>query len=198
MAKNEISFENAQAFEAAIKAMPTLAILKTLVFEASVFAEGRLGGYRPTQMGATPGTSGLHSTGNVPTPLRSYYQRGKGMRYVPGFRNSGGIVGQTGKTRKSGEKRSEILRDKWRRVRSGDSMVVEVLTDPEVSYAGYVKGGRDSMIKQTRIMDARGWETMDEVAVAVEDNIGKIMRATVARQYQQWFKRYGIDSTTSE
>jgi len=197
VAKNEISFENAQAFEAAIKAMPTLAILKTLVFEASVFAEGRLGGYRPTQMGATPGTSGLHSTGNVPTPLRAYYQRGKGARYVPGMSNSAGITGQTGKTRRSGSVRSQDLKNKWRRERSGDSMVVEVLTSPEVTYAGYVKGGRDSMIKQTRVMDARGWETMDEVAVAVEDNIGKIMAATVARQYQQWFKRYGIDSTTS-
>ena len=195
MAKNEISFENAQAFEAAIKAMPTVAILKTLVFEAAVFAEGRAA-RRPTDMGATPGTSGLHSTGNVPTPLRAYYQRGKGARYVPGMSNSAGIVGQTGKTRRSGSKRSQDLKNSWRRERSGDSMQVEVLT--EVSYAGYVQGGSDSMTKQTRVMDARGWETMNEVAVAVEDNIGKIMRATVARQYQQWFKRYGIDSTTSE
>lgn len=196
MAKNEISFENAQAFEAAIKAMPTVAILKTLVFEAASFAEGRAA-RRPKDMGATPGTSGLHSTGNVPTPLRAYYQRGKGARYVPGMSNSAGITGQTGKTRRSGSVRSQDLKNKWRRERSGDSMVVEVLTSPEVTYAGYVKGGRDSMIKQTRVMDARGWETMDEVAVAVEDNIGKIMAATVARQYQQWFKRYGIDSTTS-
>ena len=196
MAKNEISFENAQAFEAAIKAMPTVAILKTLVFEAASFAEARAA-RRPADMGATPGTSGLHSTGNVPTPLRAYYQRGKGARYVPGMSNSAGITGQTGKTRRSGSVRSQDLKNKWRRERSGDSMVVEVLTSPEVTYAGYVKGGRDSMIKQTRVMDARGWETMDEVAVAVEDNIGKIMAATVARQYQQWFKRYGIDSTTS-
>jgi len=196
VAKNEISFENAQAFEAAIKAMPTVAILKTLVFEAASFAEARAA-RRPKDMGATPGTSGLHSTGNVPTPLRAYYQRGKGARYVPGMSNSAGITGQTGKTRRSGSVRSQDLKNKWRRERSGDSMVVEVLTSPEVTYAGYVKGGRDSMIKQTRVMDARGWETMDEVAVAVEDNIGKIMAATVARQYQQWFKRYGIDSTTS-
>ena len=196
MAPNEISIENAQAFVAALKAMPTAAILKTLVFEAASFAEARAA-RRPADMGATPGTSGLHSTGNVPTPLRAYYQRGKGARYVPGMSNSAGITGQTGKTRRSGSVRSQDLKNKWRRERSGDSMVVEVLTSPEVTYAGYVKGGRDSMIKQTRVMDARGWETMDEVAVAVEDNIGKIMAATVARQYQQWFKRYGIDSTTS-
>ena len=194
MAKNEISFENAQAFEAAIKAMPTVAILKTLVFEAAKFAEARAA-RRPAEMGATPGTSGLHSTGNVPTPLRAYYQRGFGRRYVPGFKNSAGIVGQTGKTRGSGTKKSEKLKDSWRRERSGDSMQVEVLTD--VSYAGYVQGGTGSSIKQTGNMDKRGWETIDEVAVAVEDNIGRIMTATVARQYQQWFKRYGIDSTTS-
>ena len=194
MAKNEISFENAQAFEAAIKAMPTVAILKTLVFEAAKFAEARAA-RRPAEMGATPGTSGLHSTGNVPTPLRAYYQRGFGRRYVPGCKNSAGIVGQTGKTRGSGTKKSEKLKDSWRRERSGDSMQVEVLTD--VSYAGYVQGGTGSSIKQTGTMDKRGWETIDEVAVAVEDNIGRIMAATVARQYQQWFKRYGIDSTTS-
>ena len=194
MAPNEISFENAQAFVAALKAMPTAAILKTLVFEAASFAEARAA-RRPADMGATPGTSGLHSTGNVPTPLRAYYQRGKGARYVPGMSNSAGIVGQTGKTRRSGSVRSQDLKNSWRRNRSGDSMVVEVLT--EVSYAGYVQGGSDSMTKQTRVMDARGWETMNEVAKAVEDNIGKIMDATVARQYQQWFKRYGIDSTTS-
>ena len=194
MAKNEISFENAQAFEAAIKAMPTVAILKTLVFEAAKFAEARAA-RRPAEMGATPGTSGLHSTGNVPTPLRAYYQRGFGRRYVPGFKNSAGIVGQTGKTRGGGGKKSEKLKDSWRRERSGDSMQVEVLT--EVSYAGYVQGGTGSSIKQTGNMDKRGWETIDEVAVAVEDNIGRIMAATVARQYQQWFKRYGIDSTTS-
>ena len=195
MAPNEISFENAQAFVAALKAMPTAAILKTLVFEAASFAEARAA-RRPADMGATPGTSGLHSTGNVPTPLRAYYQRGKGARYVPGMSNSAGIVGQTGKTRRSGSVRSQDLKNSWRRDRSGDSMIVEVLT--EVSYAGYVQGGSDSMTKQTRVMDARGWETMNEVAKAVEDNIGKIMNATVARQYQQWFKRYGIDSTTSE
>ena len=153
MAKNEISFENAQAFEAAIKAMPTVAILKTLVFEAAKFAEARAA-RRPAEMGATPGTSGLHSTGNVPTPLRAYYQRGFGRRYVPGFKNSAGIVGQTGKTRGGGGKKSEKLKNSWRRERSGDSMQVEVLT--EVSYAGYVQGGTGSSIKQTGNMDKRG------------------------------------------
>lgn len=193
MASSGITFENAQAFEAALKAMPTQSMLKTLVFEASMFAQERAT-RRPADMGATPGTSGLHSTGNVPTPLRAYYQRGKGARYVPG-RTSGNIVGQTGKTRRSGSKRSENLKNSWRRERNSDSTVVEVLT--QVSYAGYVQGGSDSSFKQTRVMDARGWETVDEVAKAVEDNIGKVMRNTVGRLYQQWFAKYGITSTTS-
>lgn len=194
MDKNGISFENAQNFEAAIKAMPTTSMLKTLVFEASMFAQQRAT-RRPADMGVTPGTSGLHSTGNVPTPLRSYYQRGKGARYVPG-RTSGSIVGQTGRTRRSGTKRSENLKNSWRRERNSDSTIVEVLTN--VSYAGHVQGGSDSQQQQTRVMDARGWENTDEIAKAVEDNISKVMRNTVARLYQQWFAKYGISTTVSE
>jgi hypothetical protein len=185
MANNSISIENAQAFEKALQSMPTLSILKTLVFEASTFAQARAS-RRPSQMGATPGTSGKHSTGNVPTPGRTYYQRGKGARYVPV---------KTGKTRRAGSKRSEDLAHSWRRNRNADSTVVEVLTG--VSYAGRVQGGADSARKQTRVMNARGWETVDDVAVAVEDNIGKVMRNTVARLYQQWISRHGISSTVS-
>ena len=206
MASSGITFENAQAFEAALKAMPTQSMLKTLVFEASMFAQERAT-RRPADMGATPGTSGLHSTGNVPTPLRDYYQRGKGTRYVPGMHNRFGIVGQTGRTRRRGKKevnekgktvivnRSENLKNSWRRERNSDSTVVEVLT--EVSYAGRVQGGAGDPHQQTRVMEARGWETIDDVAKAVEDNIGKVMRNTVGRLYQQWFAKYGITSTTS-
>jgi hypothetical protein len=38
---NSISIKNAQAFEKALQTMPTLSILKTLVFEASMFAQAR-------------------------------------------------------------------------------------------------------------------------------------------------------------
>jgi hypothetical protein len=183
-ASNSISIENAQAFEKALQSMPTLSILKTLVFEASTFAQARAS-RRPSEMGATPGTSGKHSTGNVPTPGRTYYQRGKGARYVSV---------KTGKTRPVG-KRSEDLAHSWRRNRNASSTIVEVLTT--VSYAGFVQGGADSAQQQTRIMNARGWETVDEVGAAVEDNIGKVMRNTVARLYQQWFSRHGISSTVS-
>ena len=41
-ASNSISIENAQAFEKALQSMPTLSILKTLVFEASMFAGARI------------------------------------------------------------------------------------------------------------------------------------------------------------
>lgn len=190
MSESGISLENAKKFEAAIKAMPTQAILKTLVFEASMFAQQRAK-RRPTEMGATPGTSGLHSTGNVPTPLRAYYQRGKGARYVPG-RTSGDTVVKTGRTRRR-KKRSEGLRNSWRRERNSDSTIVEVIS--AVSYAGRVQGGSESEHKQTRVMDARGWESTNEIAKAVEDHIGKVMRNTVARLYRQWFAKYGITST---
>ena len=190
---NSITMENAEKFIAALEAMPTRDFLKTMVFEASTFAQARAA-RRPAQMGATPGTSGLHSTGNTPTALRTYYQRGKGARYVPG-RRVGSITGQTGRTRSSGGKRSEDLTafkrgNKWLTERSSDSMQVDVLTS--ASYAGYVKGGASDSPKQTRVMDARGWETVDEVAKAVEDNIGKVINNTIQRHYDQWFKKYGV------
>lgn len=193
MASSGITMENAQAFEAALKAMPTQAMLKTLVFEASTFAQARAS-RRPTEMGVTPGTSGKYSTGNVPTPLRAYYQRGKGARYVPGRNTSDGAE-KTGRTRRRGGARSENLKNSWRRERNSDSTVVEVIS--LVSYAGAVQGGADSQQQQSRVMDARGWETVDEVAKAVEDNIGTVMRNTVGRLYQQWFAKYGISSTVS-
>lgn len=205
MASSGITMENAQAFEAALKAMPTQAMLKTLVFEASVFAQARAS-RRPTEMGVTPGTSGDYSTGNVPTPLRAYYQRGKGTRYVPG-RRVGSIVGQTGSTRRRGKKevnaegktvivnRSENLKNSWRRERNSDSTVVEVFTS--VSYAKHVQGGKADEKSRSRDMEARGWESMDEVGEAVEENIGKVMQKTVARLYQQFLTKYGISSTVS-
>ena len=185
---NSITMENAEKFIAAVQAMPTRDFLKTMVNEASIIAQARAA-RRPAAMGATTGTSGLHSTGNTPTAGRSYYQRGKGSRYVPG-RTSGSITGQTGKTRSSGGKRSEQLQQSWRRDRSSDSMQVDVVT--QVTYAGYVQGGKEDQPAQTRVMDARGWETVDEVAKAVEDNIGKVISNTIQRHYDQWFKKYGV------
>ena len=182
---NSITMENAEKFIAAVNAMPTRDFLKTMVFEASTFAQARAA-RRPAQMGATPGTSGLHSTGNTPTPLRSYYQRGKGARYVPG-RKVGAITGQTGRTRRSGGKRSEQLQQSWRRMTSlaGQGMTSEVVTS--VSYAEYVQGGQSDQQKQTSVMDARGWETVDEVAKYVEDNIGRVINRSLQTLYDRYF-----------
>ncbi len=186
--------ENAEKFEAAIKAMPTQAILKTLVFEASMFAQARAS-RRPTEMGMTPGTSGDYSTGNVPTPLRTYWQRGKGSRYVPG-RTVGNTSESTGRTRRRASgARSENLKNRWRRERNSDSTVVEVFTS--VTYAKHVQGGKADEKSRSRVMEARGWESIDEVGEAVEENIGKVMQKTVARLYQQFLTKYGISSTVS-
>ena len=194
MGKSKVTFEHAQAFEAAIRALPTQTILKSLVDEASTFAQARAS-RRPADMGATPGTSGKYSTGNVPTPLRTYYQRGKGARYLPGRSTDYGAV-KAGRTRRRGGKRSEDLKNSWRRASSQAGFVVEVMSS--VSYAGLVQGGAGDPLQQTRVMDARGWETVTEVAQAVEDNIGKVMRNVVAAQYQQWLARNGISSTTQK
>jgi len=183
---NSITMENAEKFIAAVNAMPTRDFLKTMVFEASTFAQARAA-RRPTAMGATPGTSGLHSTGNVPTPLRAYYQRGKGARYVPGMTNRFGITGQTGRTRRSGGKRSEQLQQSWRRMTNlaSANLTVDVVTF--VSYAGHVQGGKTDQPSQTRVMDARGWETVDEVAKAVEDNIGRVIHRSLQTLYDRVF-----------
>ena len=175
---NSITMENAEKFIAAVQAMPTRDFLKTMVNEASIIAQARAA-RRPAAMGATPGTSGLHSTGNTPTAGRGYYQRGKGGRYLS-------LAGKT----TSSKKRSGQLHQSWRRQTSGEGMQVEVVTG--VSYAEYVQGGQSDQQKQTSVMDARGWETVDEVAKYVEDNIGKVINRTIQSHYDQWFAKYGV------
>ena len=69
-------------------------------------------------------------------------------------------------------------------------MQVDVVT--QVTYAGYVQGGKEDQQAQTRGMDARGWETVDEVAKYVEDNIGKVINRTLQSHYDQWFAKYGV------
>ena len=176
---NSITMENAEKFIAAVNAMPTRDFLKTMVVEAGAWTEGRAA-RQPADMGATPGTSGLHSTGNVPTKGRGYYQRGFGSRYVSK------ITGATS----SSKRRSEELQLKWRRERSGDGMTVEVLNS--VKYGGRVQGGKNDPQRQTRVMDARGWETVDEVAKAAEANFEVIINRTIQSHYDQWFAKYGV------
>ena len=91
--------------------------------------------------------------------------------------------------------RSENLKNSWRRERNSDSTVVEVFTS--VSYAKHVQGGKADEKSRSRVMEARGWESIDEVGEAVEENIGKVMQKTVARLYQQFLTKYGISSTVS-
>ena len=210
MTKSGISMENGQAFEAAINAMPSLSILKTLVYEASVFAQARAARYPPI-MGYAGDKKNSSSSGNIATPGKTFWKRHDGAYKVAKDKikktTRHRSVGEITKMRHYtytvkevlgiipvGKFRSEQLSNKmrWPMHKAGDGMIVEVVTD--VRYAAYVKGGKDDEQPQALIMKKRGWENMDDVAAAVEDNIGKIMRATVARLYQQWFKRYGIDS----
>ena len=172
---NSITMENAEKFIAAVNAMPTRDFMKTMVNEASVIAQARAA-RRPTAMGTTPGTSGLHSTGNTPTAGRGYYQRGKGGRYVS-------LAGKT----TSSKKRSEQLHQSWRRMTSlaGQGMAAEVVTS--VSYAGHVQGGEKDDPNQTYVMDVRGWETVDEVAKYVEDNIGRVINRSLQTLYDRVF-----------
>ena len=172
---NSITMENAEKFIAAVQAMPTRDFLKTMVNEASIIAQARAA-RRPADMGATPTTSGLHSTGNVPTKGRGYYQRGKGGRHLS-------LDGKT----TSSKKRSEKLQLSWRRLSSlaGQGMTSEVVTS--VSYAGHVQGGEKDDPNQSYVMDVRGWETVDEVAKYVEDNIGRVINRSLQTLYDRYF-----------
>ena len=172
---NSITMENAEKFIAAVNAMPTRDFLKTMVNEASVIAQARAA-RRPAAMGTTPGTSGLHSTGNTPTAGRGYYQRGKGGRHLS-------LAGKT----TSSKKRSEQLQQSWRRMTSlaGQGMTSEVVTS--VSYAGHVQGGEKDDPNQSYVMDVRGWETVDEVAKYVEDNIGRVINRSLQTLYDRYF-----------
>ena len=73
--KTGISFENVEKFVAALSTMPTKAILRELVNQTSIKAVQRIA-LRPAPTGATAGTSGKHSTGNIKTPQRLMYARG--------------------------------------------------------------------------------------------------------------------------
>lgn len=179
--KSAIEILNGQQFAQALKSIPTASILKTLVYEASVFTLKEVK-KRPPKMGATPGTSGLHSTGNIPTPGRGYYVRGQGGRYAT----------LSGKTHRTGKK-SENLRDSWQTVRSGDSLTVTV--ESNVSYATRVQGGADNAKPQTRVMAARGWKNLDTISDMVRENFAKTLQATIVRQYLQWFAKHGVTAT---
>lgn len=183
--KTGISFENVEKFVAALSTMPTKAILRELVNQTSIKAVQRIA-LRPAPTGATAGTSGKHSTGNIKTPQRLMYARGEGGFYV---RKNGSM--------RATKKRSQDLQMSWRRDSSlaGAGMAVDVRT--QVEYAGFVQGGTDDEIGQTDIMKRRGWQTTDMVALEVEREAGNIMENVFRQKYSEWLTQHGITNTAT-
>ena len=182
MAGSTIIFENADKFAQALLANPTEKFLRTIVFQASEVVQAERVKV-PAQMGATPGTSGRHSTGNNKTLQRSYYARTVGSFYV---RKDGG---QT-----PSKKRSQDLSGSWERHMSNGGLTAEVRT-AGVDYAGWVRGGKDETQKQTRVMKARGWESVDVIAKTVEGDIVQIVEKSLRQMWQEHLTQYGISST---
>ena len=177
-----IIFENGDKFAQALLANPTEQFLRTIVLEASevVQAERRK---VPAQMGATPGTSGRYSTGNHKTVKRWYYARTVGAFYV---RKDG--------TQTPSKRRSQDLSNSWERRISNGGLTAEVRT-AGVDYAGWVRGGADDVQRQTRVMKARGWESVDVIAKTVEGDIVQIVEKSLQRMWQAHLTQYGISST---
>lgn len=182
MASSGIRFENGDKFAAALLANPTAKFLRSIVQEAAnvVDAERKLA---PAQTGATPVTSGKHSTGNLKTTQRSYYARTVGSFYV---RKDGG---QT-----ASKKRSQDLANSFERRTSDGGLTVSLQT-AGVDYAGFVRGGRDESQKQTRVMQARGWKTVDQIADAVVNDITQIVDKSLRAAWRDYLQQNGITST---
>lgn len=181
MASSGIVFENGEKFAQALLANPTAKFLRSIVQEAAnvVDAERRKA---PAQTGATAGTSGKHSTGNLKTTQRSYYARTVGSFYVrkDGMQTAG--------------KRSQDLANSFERSVSNGGLTVS-LRSTGVDYAGFVRGGRDESQKQSRVMQARGWQTVDQIADAVVDDITQIVDKSLRAAWKNYLQENGITST---
>ena len=197
--KWSMTLENAEKFEAAMKTVPMKTMFNELATQALKDAK-KIVMERPAPMGATPGTKGKSSSGNTPTPGRTFWKRGIGAFRVPGRQVDiqdmtwrAGLNATRPVFSKGSPVRSLKLQLNWRTrsERSGNDMSLFT----EVAYAGRVHGGKDDKIKQTKVMDARGWLTVDEVAKKVEANAGKILRNTVAVFLKEWLERHGISTT---
>ena len=183
--------ENAEKFVAAMKAMPTEEFLRGVIEQASILAynEAKL---RPTPMAHTYGNKQSSSSGNVATPGKVFWQRGRGEFYKPT-----GVSEKTGKAERSRKRKvSEDLTNAWRRDSSlaGRGRQVDVHTTG-VKYAGFVQGGRGEEIQQTKLMHDRGWQSVDDVAKKVEEKISQVVGRTMKTFYIDWLAKYGITAT---
>ena len=177
--------ENAEKFVAAMKAMPTEEFLRGVIEQASILAynEAKL---RPTPMAHTYGSTTSYSSGNVATPGKVFWQRGRGSFYKP----------LTGKGRSGKRKVSEDLTNAWRRDSSlvGRGREINVHTTG-VKYAGFVQGGKGEEKKQTQVMHDRGWQSVDDIAIKVEEKIAQVVGRTMKTFYIDWLAKYGISAT---
>ena len=183
--------ENAEKFVAAMKAMPTEEFLRGVIEQASILAynEAKL---RPTPMAHTYGSTTSSSSGNVATPGKVFWQRGRGSYYKPKT-----ISERTGVEKRSAKRKvSEDLTNAWRRDSSlaGRGREINVHTTG-VKYAGFVQGGKGEEKQQTKVMQDRGWQSVDDIAIKVEEKIAQVVGRTMKTFYIDWLAKYGITAT---
>ena len=86
------------------------------------------------------------------------------------------------------------MSNSWERQVSNGGLTISVQTRG-VDYAGWVRGGKDETQKQTRVMKARGWESVDVIAKTVEGDIVQIVEKSLRQMWQEHLTQYGISST---
>ena len=159
---------------------------------------------QPAEMGATPGTKGLSSSGNVPTPGRSYWKRGFGNYYVPyatmrisslATRKVSKSQERAGKNRRAGRKgkqvKSQDLSHAWKALSKVSGMQVEVKTFNN-EYADFVQGGAGDRKQQSKIMQRRGWESVDKIADEFRQGLEARVKKLVVQSMKQFLASQGF------
>ena len=161
---------------------------------------------QPAEMGATPGTKGLSSSGNVPTPGRAYWKRGFGNYYVPyatvrssslATRKVSKSQVRAGKNRRAGRKgkqvKSQDLSHAWKAISTISGMTVAVRTFNN-EYADFVQGGRGDRKQQSKIMQRRGWESVDKIADEFRQGLEARVKKLVVQSIKQFLASKGFTS----
>ena len=159
---------------------------------------------QPAEMAATPGSKGLSSSGNVPTAGRSYWKRSFGRYYVPyatvrssslATRKVSSSQVRAGKNRRAGRKgkqvKSQDLSHAWKALSKISGMQVEVKTINN-EYADYVQGGAGDRKQQSKIMQRRGWESVDKIADDFRQGLEERVKKLVVRSMKQFLASQGF------
>ena len=196
-----VTLENAERFEAAMRNVPMQQVFQELSWQAIKHAK-KLITQRPQPMGATPGSKGKSSSGNTPTPGRTFWKRGIGAFREPKQVDTQGMDWRKGLNatrpvrRRGAPVRSEKLQGSWRSRANINGKEMALFS--EVTYAGLVHGGHQEKTKQTSIMDRRDWVTVDEVAKQVEADVRKLMAKTTLAFLVSWLQQNGITATGTQ